>query len=234
MAGRLARTHRQCAGEIHSVAFGGTDKTITDPAKQKTYLLNHVGIGYHDNLNAQAIVGQPLPNTEQTGKPVNNPKGNYKPMSFGPLLRVTPERARWAGTYDQKWLDEVMPFLPKDFDERYFQPAPEDQQVEYLKGGEEVELANLSVRGTAKFKLPNIEMPMEFSTRGQDRKEMRGRIDTLLIEPDQARFVMVWRESLVLRRNLFEIEEVVVGRMSPGWYRARETNKQYHASLADV
>jgi len=45
-------------------------------------------------------------------------------------------RYKLAGTYDQKWLDDVFPFLPADFDERYYQAAPEDQQVPWLKGGD--------------------------------------------------------------------------------------------------
>lgn len=33
-------------------------------------------------------------------------------------------RLRYAGTYDQHWMDERLPFLPEDFDLRYFQSAP--------------------------------------------------------------------------------------------------------------
>lgn len=218
----------------YNVAFGGIDKTVADPAKQKTYLPNHVGVGYHDNIHAQAIVGQLLPNTEETGKPVNSPKGNYKPMAFGPIGRQLPERARWAGTYDQQWLDEVFPFLPHDFDERYFQSAPEDQQIDSVKGGEEVELLNLTKLGRTKFKIPQLEMPIEFTLRDWSRPEKTGVIDTLLFEPDLGRFSLVWRVSLPLRRNIFEVTKVLVGRMPLGWYRARATGKTYYPSLRDV
>ena len=29
----------------------------------------------------------------------------------------------------QQWLDEICPFLPKDFNERYYQATPADRQV---------------------------------------------------------------------------------------------------------
>ena len=45
-------------------------------------------------------------------------------MAFGPVGRSWQPRIRWAGTYDQKWMDEKFPFLPEDFDERYYQCRP--------------------------------------------------------------------------------------------------------------
>jgi len=49
--------------------------------------------------------------------------------------------------------------LPADFDERYYQSAPPDQQTDYLRGGEEVELVNLrATAGRAAFKIPKLKM----------------------------------------------------------------------------
>ena len=60
---------------------------------------------------------------------VRDPHSDYAPVAFGPLGRGWPLRARFGGTYDDKWLKDDFPFLPKDFDERYYQAAPEDQQI---------------------------------------------------------------------------------------------------------
>ena len=58
------------------------------------------------------------------------PWGGYRPMGFGrPRADWTP-RLTYAGTYDQTWIDDVFPFLPADFDVRYYQAAPEDQQID--------------------------------------------------------------------------------------------------------
>ena len=58
------------------------------------------------------------------------PWGDYRPMGFGPGRPRLDAPLSYAGTYDQNWLDNVFPFLPADFDERYYQAAPEDQQID--------------------------------------------------------------------------------------------------------
>ena len=54
-------------------------------------------------------------------------------MSFGPMGRGWPGRIEYGGTYDQNWIDNIFPFLPPDFDDRYFQMAPPDQQIDLPK-----------------------------------------------------------------------------------------------------
>ncbi|MBN6151684.1 DUF2169 domain-containing protein [Xanthomonas sp. AmX2] len=46
------------------------------------------------------------------------------------------------------------PFLPQDFDNRYFQAAPDDQQIPCLRGGEDVLLLNLTPRSARAFASP--------------------------------------------------------------------------------
>ncbi len=55
-------------------------------------------------------------------------------MAFGPIGRSWQQRIKWAGTYDDQWMRHQYPFLPNDFDEHYFQAAPEDQQTHHLVG----------------------------------------------------------------------------------------------------
>jgi hypothetical protein len=215
-------------------AFGGVDRSQEDPAKHRWYPANHAGIGYHEYLEAEFIDGKPLPNTEETGKKVTDPQGKYRPMAFGPIARAWPPRPKYAGTYDQKWLDDVSPFLPKDFDERCYQAAPVDQQMDYPQGGEETVLTNLMPGAPRAFKLPRLDMPIEFTRRDGNRQEMNAVIDTVVLEPDLGRFQVVWRTSLPLRRNIFEVRGAVAGRMSPGWYRARATGKEYYRSLREM
>ena len=70
-----------------------------------------------------------------------------EPIGFRPVSRFSRDRVRFAGTYDQNWIDEVLPFLPQDFDERYFQAAPQDQQLDSLQPGTEFLCLNMSVEG---------------------------------------------------------------------------------------
>ena len=116
-------------------------------------------------------------------------------MAFGPIGRDWQPRPRYAGTYDQKWLDEVSPFLPGDFDELYYQAAPLDQQVDYLRGGEDMVLTNLMPGCPRNFSLPTLDTPVEITRRGGMRQEMKAVLDTVVLEPELGRFLVSWRTS---------------------------------------
>lgn len=215
----------------YDVAFGGVDNLDPDPAGHQAFSANPVGRGFYPNSRGHRIDARPLPNTEESGKQVTNPRGDYVPMSFGPIGRSWHPRIRYAGTYDQNWVDHVFPFLPADFDERHYQSSPPDQQMDYLRGGEEVTLMNLTPRGETSFRLPAIEVPVTFYYKSYEEKEVNAAADTLVIEPDLERFTIVWRASLPLRKNMFEVAQVVAGRMPGAWYRARALGKTYYPSL---
>lgn len=213
-------------------AYGGVDDS--NPKKVAAFLPNPVGVGYHKKRKQAAIVGLPVPNTMEVGRPVTSVTGKYRPMSFGPIGRSWPSRIRHAGTYDDEWTDNVFPFLPKDFDERYYQCAPPEQQIDYPKGGEDVELLNLTPEGRTRFRLPELEVPVEFTDEFWKRAEIRACLDTILIDADKRRTALVWRASTPVRRGLGSIRQVVIGRMPNGWYRARALGKTYYKSLQQL
>jgi hypothetical protein len=215
-------------------AYGGVDTDPGDPENRRSFEANPVGVGYHPLTPLELLVGKPLPNTEELDRPVTSANGSYRPMSFGPVGRNVAARVAFAGTYDQRWLDDVFPFLPSDFNPLYYQCAPANQQIDYPRGGEWVELYNLTPEGRTAFQLPAVELPVEFTNAAYERSEVAAVIDTILLEPDEARFSMVWRASLSLRRNIFEVKQCVVGRMPRGWYRARELGKDYYRSIGEL
>ena len=77
-------------------------------------------------------------------------------------------------------------------------------------------------------------MPVEFTDADLERTAATAVLDTIIIEPDLERLLLVWRTSIPLRRNIFEMKQCVVGRMSRGWYRARDLGKTYYRSLAQL
>lgn len=215
-------------------AFGGRDLSDPDEANHRWYATNHAGVGFHSNLYPPLVEGKPLPNTEEIGKPVDKPDGKYRPMAFGPIGRGWEPRVKLAGTYDKKWLDDVCPFLPADFKEEYYQCAPADQWIARPKGGEEVVLVNLTPEGRVQFKLPRRDVPIRFFLRGGESQEFESPVDTLVIEPDARRFQMSWRAVLPLKRNIFEVEHLLVGRRSRAWYTAVALGKYYAPSIAEA
>jgi hypothetical protein len=215
-------------------AYGGTDNTHEKPVSHKAYMLNPIGVGFHSNLKKEFIHGKPLPNTEEPNKPVKEPSGTYRPMAFGVIGRGWEPRHKFAGTYDRNWIDNIFPFLPPDFDDAYFQSAPSDQQIGHLQGGEPIELGNLTPQGQTRFSIPKVTVPVVFFLKKGEPQKTRAVSDTLVLEPDSNRFMITWRASIPLKKNMFEVEQVLAGEMPKGWWRARETGKTYYRSLKEL
>jgi hypothetical protein len=218
----------------YDFAYGGTDTDPANPAKRLGYAPNPIGTGYYPLSRGKQLPGKPLPTQAPPGQRHDDPEGKFTPISLGPVSRNFPERLAHAGTYDQHWLDEIFPDLPADFNPLYHQAAPADQQIPYPGGGETVTLLNLTPTGRAIFRLPRFDIEVEFTDAEFKRSTRRAVIDTVLIDAEARRLYLVWRTSLPLKRNMIEMSQVVVGRMSRAWYRAREQGKVYYPSLAHL
>jgi hypothetical protein len=204
-------------------AFGGVDNRHEDPAKHAAFMRNPVGRGFHRHMRSEWVDGAPMPNTEEIGRAISAPDNEkYEPMALGPVGRGWEPRYKLAGTYDDVWLKERHPFLPLDFDERYHQAAPIDQQIAYPQGGEKIVLINLSPAGHAEFMLPMFDAPVHYFPRRGAREDGKLVLDTILIEPDLSRFTLTWRATRPLRKNMLELSQVLVGRKGPEWWQRSE------------
>jgi hypothetical protein len=206
----------------YDVAFGGVDQEHEDPMKHAAFMPNPVGCGYRKHLRGEWVDGKPLPSTEELDRPVTRPDEPYRPMALGPIGRNWEPRYRFAGTYDDNWLDQHFPFLPPDFDEKYFQAAAGDQQLAGFDGPTEVNLVNLTPGGQCAFTLPYFEAPIHVFPRKGEREDHFAKLDTVVFEPDLARCTMTWRLARPLRKNIFEIAQVLIGRKGSAWWQQRE------------
>lgn len=194
-------------------AFGGVDISEQNPEKCETYVQNPVGTGYYPLSTGNALVGKMLPNTEETGRPIKTVSQQYRPMSFGSMNRNFPARVKFAGTYDDKWKEECFPFLPRDFDEQYFLSAPADQQIPFLKGGEVVQSINMAPEGSFVFAVPQLNVPILYRFRDREERPTVN-LDTMIVEPDERRVILVWRTRVPLGRRLHSLREILVGPQS--------------------
>lgn len=209
----------------YDVAFGGTDANAEDISLHAAFLPNPVGRGFFRNIDRRWVEGAPLPSTEEQGHPVLVPDGDYRPMSFGPVGRGWETRVRLAGTYDDEWLEKHFPFLPPDFDPLYFQAAPPDQQLPlamFKNGPCDISLANLTPDSVARFTIPHLQAPVHVFPKHGACEDFIASLDTIVIEPDHQRFTLTWRVARPLKKNLFEIAQVLVGRREPLWWNQRE------------
>ena len=184
-------------------AFGGVDKSKGDPATFRWYPTNHAGVGWHDYLDTKFVDGSPVPNTEETGSRFGSRMG-----LIGRWLLV---RSAGRGSPDRNGGEPTtrigsttrFPDCRKDFDERDFQASPEDQQTNYLTGGEEVELVNLTARGRTSFSIPRSDVPVRYESR-REVKEAMPVLDTMILEPDLGRYSLVWRSQYPLHQDILE------------------------------
>ena len=97
-------------------------------------------------------------------------------------------------------------------------------------------LEHLTPQGRTSFRLPTMmELPiLVLPPRGKEQ-ELTPVIDTVLLEPDQQRFMLTWRVSLPLRKSCFEIRQVVVGKTLAEHRREiRRTTKKHYESLGEL
>ena len=211
----------------YDVAWGGVDRLDPEDKLPASYKYNPVGTGWSRTKNQRLVPGLRLPNTQAVGEEVRSPFGDYRPMSFGPMGRGWPGRIEYGGTYDQNWIDNIFPFLPPDFDERYFQMAPPDQQIDHPRGGEDVVLINLTPAGKESFRMPTTALPLTLF-KGRE-KAFVGELlpDTVLFDPERRRFSLVWRVQQRLQRTLLDFSECWIGPPTPGMQRAYAKRKRY-------
>ena len=216
----------------YDTAFGGPDRSDPDDAAPAVYAANPVGLGFGTLRNQSRLTGSALPNTEMPRETVTSPYGQYRAMAFGPIGRGWPERLRFAGTYDENWQKNVFPFLPVDFDERYYQMAPEDQQMDFPQTGTPVILGNLTPRGREEFRLPETGLPIRVF-RGRevcfDRTVLP---DTLIFDSEAREFMLVWRIWVPMRRIITEFSEAWIGAPTKAMLRARAEGRGYIRDVA--
>jgi uncharacterized protein YjbI with pentapeptide repeats len=181
-------------------AFGGAD-----------YAANPLGMG----SRASADGSIPLPNWEIPSALISSTDDRPGPAGFGPVDRTWPQRTTKLGTYGGAWLRERWPYFPDDFDWGYFNAAPADQQIPYLRGDESISLEGLhSGVSTFTSRLPGvrprcfvrISRSAEAST-----EEVVLNLDTVTIDADAGLVSLVWRGLIpVQSREYEEVEKALL------------------------
>lgn len=189
---------------VYELAYGGYDDAGPDPRQHRLDARNPVGSGIGNRL------GDPAPSFEYTGATLEG----GGPAGFGAIDSHWSPRREMQGTYDAAWQRSRSPLLPVDWDPRSLLCSPADQRPPgHLKGGEPVELINLTPAGVLRFALPKVHLG--FSTRfatltGRRTEEHRAILSTVIIEPDHPRVIMVWTTALPCRSNIDYLDETVV------------------------
>lgn len=120
-------------------------------------------------------------------------------------------RRQLVGNVEEKaeWGEDEFPQLPKDFDFRYWNGAPDDQQCPHLTGNEQFTLTNLGRPGSAlgqadasgnrrlKFGLPQQSLFALGANEEGAVAVMPLAIDTILIDMEAEQVELTWRLAIV-------------------------------------
>lgn len=193
---------------VYEKAFGGTHLVDgeVDSAEQR----NPVGCGYAGNRKSAQMNGVALPNLEDPQDLIRQYTDTPMPACFDFTAPAWQPRAQYAGTYDEDWQSARAPFLPQDFDSRFFNMAhPDLVYPGYLQGGEAVSISGMHPAGELNFDLPRLKPLSQFRMGGQN-SSVNFNLETLILEPNLLQLSMVWRAAYPCDKKVLEIEEIIV------------------------
>jgi hypothetical protein len=189
-------------------AFGGTDASV--PGKIDLFEENPVGVGFRTR-GSKLPSSAPLPNLEAIDTPARAIGGRIPSVGVGPVAPNWKSRTRHAGTYDARWRKERFPFLPLDFDPRYYQVAPPDQVLPgYLKGGERVRIAGMTPDAPIAFSIPVLAPQVTVEIGDDEEAAPAGQCDTVLVDTDRKEVTLTWRTMVDVHGRVPRVRSIRV------------------------
>jgi len=184
------------------------------------------GPAHAANPLGRGQAGDAMHNLEIPGAWVDSRSSPALPAGFGPLPSTWAQRKQWMGKYNARWIRDHWPWLPPDFDVRFFMAAPEDQWVDgYFRGDEPIVLEQMHpVHAVYQSRLPGVRARCFVSQRsgagavgkpghwGEELQfhEVSLHLDTVWIDADQEKLVLAWRGHLpVASHKLLDVEHLL-------------------------
>lgn len=186
-------------------AYGGTEHD------------NPLGCGYLPPLSWLQVQAGKMPNIEYPDRPVVPGRSVQPYAAFAPQQLAHAKRKREAsGTYDQRWLAEDFPGLPRDFDFSMYNLAPLDQQFRgRIAGGEAYRLEGMHpTESVIAGSLPSMRARAFVLAQGQGTdgvQEVALHCDTVWFFPEVGVGLMIYRgEQPITDSDALDIDTLMV------------------------
>ncbi len=183
------------------------------------YAANPIGMGASPSELENGETVHRLPNIEDPHDLITATGSKPQPAGYGPVPKEWALRSGKLGTYRKDYLQTRWPWFPEDFDPSYWNAAPPEMQVEFLKGDETVFLQNL-VAGKPEYstQLPGLRVRCFVHRTPTPENEIEGTeevpmvLDTLHVDADAMTMCLVWRgHTAVTDEEHAEISHVLIG-----------------------
>ncbi|NOX90998.1 MAG: DUF2169 domain-containing protein [Gammaproteobacteria bacterium] len=196
----MAMTYERAYGGAHLV-----DGIVTAVEER-----NPVGCGFAGQRKAEEMNDLPLPNLEDPNDLMTHFNQQPAPACFGVCAPHWLPRAAYAGTYDEAWQAGRAPYLPEDFDKRFFNMAhPDLVYPGFLNGGEPVTITHMHSCGTINFEIPYIRLHANVTVAGSSVQPSFN-LETLIMEPNRLKLGMVWRAAMLCDKQALKISDVKI------------------------
>ncbi|AUX21313.1 hypothetical protein SOCEGT47_017940 [Sorangium cellulosum] len=153
------------------------------------------GPGHPLNPVGKGFGTRELPNVEHPEDLLLSRSDRPTPAGFGPLSPNRPERRAKVGKkYGASYRKERAPYYAEDFDWTYFNAAPPDQWLPYLRGDEELLFQNLHPDAAVfRSRLPGLRVRVFVSDAEGGFQEVPMQLDTLFADLDNEALFLTWR-----------------------------------------
>ncbi|MDF4355500.1 DUF2169 domain-containing protein, partial [Vibrio parahaemolyticus] len=177
-------------------------------------LRNRIGGGVADSN--KELLEQKVPSVFYPKEEWSSTSKNLRVAGFGPVPPFFEARQTLAGTFDEEWIENRKPMLPLDFDRRFFQSAPADQQCKgFLKGGERLMMSGFCHDDTISFRIPK-EKYRAIATFKDGSYPVDMAMYTLFVDAEKktisisytAAFPCQSKEHLLVSTSITKVEEV--------------------------
>lgn len=194
---------------VYEKAFGGVHIVNGDVLEEEPR--NPVGRGFAGSRKTDEVNDTPLPNLEDPAQLIREPSDRPTPACFGFSAPHWQPRTTFAGTYDDAWRKARAPYLPLDFDKRFFNAAHPDLIFPgILQGGEPITITHMHPAGTLKFDVPSVKLVTRVQV-GERVEEPEHHLETLILEPNQLKISLVWRAAVPCDKQLIKVSSVKIG-----------------------
>lgn len=192
---------------LYERAYGGVT-ALSEGTGQETEARNPIGMGFASR--ADFLVDKPLPNIEDPAMLIDRWDSRPAPAGLGAVPSDWSPRREYAGSFTAEWRRRRAPLWPADYDPRHQLSAhPDLVSAEPLRGGEEVQLTNLTPSGSLAFRLPRFYLTVHSLT-STGRVRHKVQMDRVIIEPDEQRLLLVWRSVLNCRSDARQVARTTV------------------------
>lgn len=193
-------------------AFGGLIPRDDEAAEglQDCHRYNPLGPGVLLQEHCSSGIRFTAPQVEAIDDPIIDWCKDYEPKGFAPIAPVWRFREQYTGTYDETWLETRHPFLPPDFDYRFYNCAhPDLIFTPYLQGDEAIQLVNLHpVHKNITLTLPALKMEATATFEDGVSSSQTLHLDGLhfdLLQKGLPRLCMTWRTTFAWQSGVSEI-----------------------------